>query len=51
MPKRSYSMQRRAALEADTRERIVRATVALHAERGVLGTSYALIAKRAQVAP
>ena len=51
MPKRSYSMQRRAALEADTRERIVRATVALHAEHGALGTSYAMIAKRAQVAP
>lgn len=51
MPKRSYSMQRRAALEADTRERIVRATVALHARHGVLGTSYAMIAKRAQVAP
>jgi AcrR family transcriptional regulator len=51
MPKRSYSMDRRAALEADTRERIVRATVALHAERGALGTSYAMIAKRAQVAP
>lgn len=44
-------MRRRAALEADTRERIVRATVALHAERGALGTSYAMIAKRAQVAP
>jgi AcrR family transcriptional regulator len=51
MPKRSYSMQRRAALEAETRERIVRATVALHAEHGPLGTSYAMIAKRAQVAP
>jgi len=51
MTKRSYSMQRRAALEADTREQIVRATVALHAEHGVLATSYAMIAKRAQVAP
>jgi len=44
-------MQRRAALEADTRERIVRATVALHARHGALATSYAMIAKRAQVAP
>ena len=51
MVKRSYSMQRRAALEAKTRERIVRATVALHAEHGTSGTSYAMIAKRAQVAP
>lgn len=51
MPRRSYSMQRRAALEGDTRERIVRATVALHARHGALGTSYAMIAKRAEVAP
>jgi len=51
MPKRSYSMQRRAELETQTRERIVRATVALHAEHGTLGTSYAMIAQRAQVSP
>lgn len=51
MAKRAYAMQRRAALEAETRERIVCATVALHAEHGGLGTSYAMIAKRAQVAP
>ncbi len=51
MTKRSYTMQRRATLEAQTRERIVRATVALHKEHGGLGTSYAMIAKRAQVAP
>ena len=51
MPKRSYSMQRRVALEAETRERIVRATVALHAQHGALATTYAMIAKRAQVAP
>ena len=51
MSKRSYSMERRRALEADTRERIVRATVALHARHGAIGTSYAMIAKRAQVAP
>jgi AcrR family transcriptional regulator len=44
-------MQHRAALEAETRERIVRATVALHAEHGALATSYAMIAKRAKVAP
>ena len=51
MPKRSYSMQRRVALEAETRERIVSATVALHAQHGALATTYAMIAKRAQVAP
>lgn len=49
--KRAYSMHRRATLEAETRERIVRATVELHAKHGGLGTSYAMIAKRAQVAP
>lgn len=51
MTKRPYAMERRTALEAETRERIVRATVALHREHGGLGTSYAMIAKRAQVAP
>jgi len=51
MARRRYSMQRRATLEAETRERIVRATAALHAEHGALGTSYTMIAKRAQVAP
>ncbi len=51
MAKRSYTMQRRAALEAETRGRIVRATVDLHAKHGVLETTYAMIAARAQVAP
>ncbi|CAG1008890.1 hypothetical protein BURK1_03588 [Burkholderiales bacterium] len=51
MATRGYSMERRAALETETRERIVRATVALHAEHGPLGTTYAMIAKRARVAP
>jgi AcrR family transcriptional regulator len=51
MTRRPYAMQRRAALEALTRERIVRATVALHAEHGVRATSYAMIAKQADVAP
>jgi len=44
-------MERRAAAEAQMRERIVRATVALHAQHGALATTYAMIAKRAQVAP
>jgi len=51
MPKRSYTMQRRADLAAETRERIVRATVALHAEKGPRATTYAMIAERAQVSP
>ena len=51
MAKRTYSMERRAAVEAETRERIVRATVALHAQHGALATTYQMIAKRAQVAP
>ena len=51
MPKRTYSMHRRVALEVETRERIVKATVALHAQHGALATTYAMIAKRAQVAP
>lgn len=51
MTKRPYTKQRRAALEAETRERIVLAAVQLHAEHGGLGTSYAMIAKRAEVSP
>ena len=51
MARRPYSMERRAALESETRERIVRAAVKLHAERGPLGTPFAAIAKRAQVSP
>lgn len=43
-------MQRRAALQHETRRRIVEATFALHAERGVLGTKPADIAARADVA-
>lgn len=51
MARRTYSMQRRAALGDQTRERIVRATVALHARHGGLATSYAMIAKQAGVSP
>lgn len=43
-------MQKRAALAAETRRRIVQATFALHAERGVRGTKPAAIAARANVA-
>ncbi len=51
MPRRSYKKVRRAEQHAETRERILRATVALHAEHGALGTSYAMIADKAGVSP
>ncbi len=43
-------MTKRAAHAADTRRRIVEATLALHAERGILGTKPADVAARANVA-
>jgi len=43
-------MTRRAAANAETRRRIVDAAIALHAQKGVLGTSWPDIAKRADVA-
>lgn len=43
-------MTRRAAHAAETRRRIVEATLALHAERGILGTKPADVAARANVA-
>ncbi len=46
---RSYSMQKRAAQQAETRRRIVDATVALHREKGALMTKPAEIAARANV--
>ena len=51
MAKRTYSMETREAREAETRERIVRAAVRLHADKGALHTPFAAIAKRAQVSP
>lgn len=50
MSPRIYRARRRAAAAAETRQRIVQATVDLHAEKGVLATSYAMIARRADVA-
>jgi AcrR family transcriptional regulator len=49
MRRRSYQQKRRAEQLEQKRERIVRATVALHAKHGVLGTSYPMIAARARV--
>src|SRR2546423_15322144 len=50
MAPRTYRMTRRAAANAETRRRIVDAAIALHAEKGVLGTSWPDIARRADVA-
>src|SRR5438445_9796001 len=50
MAPRAYRMTRRAAANAETRRRIVDAAIALHAEKGILGTSWPDIAKRADVA-
>jgi AcrR family transcriptional regulator len=49
MRRRSYQQKRRAEQLEQKRDRIVRATVALHAKHGVLGTSYPMIAARAKV--
>ena len=49
MTPRKYTMdKRRAAVEA-TRRRILEATLALHAEKGIFGTSWQDIAQRADV--
>jgi len=50
MSPRRYRSDRRKAATEDTRRKIVENTTALHAEHGVLATSYAMIAKRADVA-
>ena len=44
-------MKKRAAARDETRERIVRATMALHDEQGVATTSFADVAERAGVGP
>lgn len=46
---RKYELGRRAASAAATREKILAATIELHAERGVLATGYKDIARRADV--
>jgi AcrR family transcriptional regulator len=45
--KRTYNLGRRAETAADTRQRLVEATFALHRERGVSATSLRDIAERA----
>jgi AcrR family transcriptional regulator len=49
MTPRPYNTRKRAAAREATRRRITEATVALHGEHGILGTSYADIARQADV--
>lgn len=46
---RKYELRQRAATAAATREKILAATIALHAEQGIAATSYKDIAQRASV--
>jgi AcrR family transcriptional regulator len=46
---RKYSMDKRKAAVEDTRQRILEAALALHAEKGIFGTSWQDIAHRADV--
>jgi AcrR family transcriptional regulator len=46
---RKYSMDKRRAAVEETRQRILEATLALHSEKGILGTSWQDIARRADV--
>jgi AcrR family transcriptional regulator len=50
MSPRRYRADRRQAAAEQTRRKIVESTVELHAARGVTATTYAMIAKRADVA-
>ena len=50
MAPRRYQQSRRLQNASETRQRILDATVALHAEKGSAATSYADIARRADVA-
>jgi AcrR family transcriptional regulator len=51
MSPRKYDMSRRAEATAQTRRRIVEATMALHDEQGIAATSWEDIAQRAGCAP
>jgi AcrR family transcriptional regulator len=46
---RKYSMDKRKAAVQETRQRILEATLALHSEKGIFGTSWQDIAHRADV--
>ena len=49
MAPRRYTMDKRKAAVEETRRRILEATLSLHAEKGVFGTSWQDIARRADV--
>jgi AcrR family transcriptional regulator len=46
---RKYTMDKRRAAVEETRQRILEATLALHSEKGIFGTSWQDIAERADV--
>ena len=50
MSPRRYRSEKRKEAAEETRRRIIDAVIALHAEQGVLKTTYALVAARADVA-
>ncbi len=50
MTPRRYRMERRTAAVEETRRRIIEAAMSLHIEKGILGTSWEDIARRADVA-
>ena len=49
MAPRKYTMDRRKVAVEETRRRILEATLALHSEKGIFGTSWQDIARRADV--
>lgn len=49
MAPRKYSMDKRQAAVEETRRRILEASLALHSEKGIFGTSWQDIARRADV--
>ena len=49
MAPRKYTMDKRKAAMEETRQRILEATLALHSEKGIFGTSWQDIAHRADV--
>ena len=51
MGKRPYRLKKRAEARDETRERILRATMELHDEKGVATTTFSDIAERAKVGP
>ena len=51
MSPRKYDMSKRDSAAERTRERIVAATITLHDQNGILGTSFDQIARAADVAP